>query len=301
MLLAVTLALAFASVIMLMRLGVMHRNLKNITEEMKRNRSMEYNRRLTIIIGDRRMMAAVSEINRSLDYQQQLKNEAERAERSLRESISDIAHDLRTPLTVIRGNLQLIQRDGELSENSEERLRVCIEKADWLKRMADDFFELSVLESDTGAAELERLSAVNEIAQFIADHESLIRQNGITPDIMLPEKNIDIFADSRLLTRMLENLLNNVVKYASGSFRLTVEEQDDSAVIAFSNPAPDLMPEDAEKLFRRTFRADKSRSTAGAGLGLYIVRLLAEKQSAQAKAEVSEGILTLKLIFRRAR
>ena len=295
MLWAAIAVLTVAVILLLFRLVVMRKNLRIISEELIRNRESGYNRRITVTT-----LKTAAEINRTLDYQQELKNDAERAERSIRESVSDIAHDLRTPMTVIRGNLQLIGLDSSLSEKSREYLDICIEKTDTLKEMADGFFELSVLESYTDTVPLQRLNAVNEIAQFIADHDAVIRQNGLNPDISLPDKTIFIMADQRFMTRMLENILNNIIKYSAGSFRLEVAEGEETVSISFINPAPDLSPEEADFLFLRTYRADRSRTSPGAGLGLYIVRLLAQKQRASAFARVENGELKLTMRFKKA-
>ncbi|MBO4877793.1 MAG: HAMP domain-containing histidine kinase [Ruminococcus sp.] len=297
---AITAILASAVLFLVFRLKVIHSDLRKISRELELNRQGDYNRRITVNTADKQLMKTAAELNRTLDYQQQLKNERERAERSLRESVSDIAHDLRTPLTVIRGDLQLLESEEQLPERCREYVDVCKEKADILKEIADSFFELSVLESDTDEVPLEKLNAVNEAAQFIADHESVITLNGLNPEILLPDKTLYMMADKRLLTRMLENLLNNVIKYSSGSFQFRVTEEENAVAICFSNPAPELTQADADNLFLRTYRADRSRSRTGAGLGLYIVRLLAAKQSASAEAEIKEGVLTICLRFIKA-
>lgn len=85
---------------------------------------------------------------KNLDYQKQLKLETEKAEKSIRRSVSDIAHDLRTPLMVIKGNLQMLQMEEKLSHKGEDYVGICRQKADEMREMADDFFQLSVLESD---------------------------------------------------------------------------------------------------------------------------------------------------------
>ena len=124
MLWAAIAVLTAAVILLLFRLVVMRKNLRIISEELIRNRESGYNRRITVTTLDARLNKTAAEINRTLDYQQELKNDAERAERSIRESVSDIAHDLRTPMTVIRGNLQLIGLDSSLSEKSREYLDI---------------------------------------------------------------------------------------------------------------------------------------------------------------------------------
>ena len=161
--------LGLCCVILLAYLVLLRKQLRNITEELRKNRETDYNRRLSLTLFDRALNDAAAEINNSLDHQQMLKYTAQRAENNLRQSISDIAHDLRTPMTVIKGNLQLIENSGELSEKNAEYLSVCSEKADALRQMADTFFELSVLESDRGTVPLHTVNLTNLLMQFLAE------------------------------------------------------------------------------------------------------------------------------------
>lgn len=273
----------------------MHR----VKKELELNRDKNYNRQISVSLIDKDFSALAAEMNRSLDYQKQLKLESERAEKRLRQSVSDIAHDLRTPLTVIKGNLQMIEREGSLSERELGYLRVCEEKSDAMKQMADEFFELSVLESDSTAAVLSKVNITNLLMQFIADNEAVIRSCHLKPDIVFPERTIFVQADEQLLVRMFSNLLNNIVKYADDEFRVVLEAADDKCRLVFSNRVSDTGI-DVEHLFERTYRADKSRHTASAGLGLYIVKLLAQKQGAEVSAELKENVLSLVLTMNMA-
>ena len=256
-------------------------SMNEIKNELILTRDAEYNRQLTVDLLDNTLSDMTAEMNRNLDYQKKLKEKSEAAELSLKQSVSDIAHDLRTPLTVISGNLQMLESEGELSSAAKEYIRTSQEKCAAMKLMADDFFELSVLESDSSAVQTEKVNITNELMQFVADNEAVIRNNGLVPDITFPEKSVFAMADRVLLSRMLGNLLNNVVKYADGSFGIRLVEEDDGVAVIFSNTVSDGRQIAPERLFDRTYRADKARSGGGAGLGLYIVKLLAQKQDAQ--------------------
>ena len=120
---------------------MLKKELRNIRDELPLTRHKGYNRQLTISLFDKDLSETTAEMNRNLDYQKRLKLESEKAELSLKRSVSDIAHDLRTPLTVIKGNLQLMEQEEALSDRGLEYLRVCTEKADAMKVMADDFFD----------------------------------------------------------------------------------------------------------------------------------------------------------------
>lgn len=291
----------------------MKRELRNIKSELELTMDKSYNRQVSVDLFDRDLSGMTVQLNKNLDYQKQLKLETEKAERSIRQSVSDIAHDLRTPLTVMKGNLQMLRME-DLSARGTQYVDLCVQKADEMREMADDFFQLSVLESDLEAVELKRVDITGLLLQFLADQEAVIRTNGVEPEVIFPEKSIFVLADEKLLGRMFGNLLNNVLRHAKGkSFKIILEETGNvpaantggvetagskECVVTFANEvdAPETL--EVQSLFERTYRADKARRGGGAGLGLYIVKLLAQKQKARVKAQIKENTLSLSIIFK---
>lgn len=282
--------------VLLFRLIVIKRNLKEIRCELLSTRERDYNRQLTVTLIDKDVTELAAEMNENLDYQKGLKIEAEKSENKLKQSVADIAHDLRTPLTVIKGNLQLLENE-QLNEKSKDCVRICQDKAETLKLMIDDFFEMSVLESDNSPVVLQPVNITNTLMQFVVDHEALIRDKGLVPDIIFPDKTIMAMAEPKLFNRMLTNLLGNILKYARESFVIQLEELGEAkrCRITLSNKIVAGTKVDAGKLFDRTYRADKSRSTAGAGLGLYIVKLLADKQDMNVSASIRDCSLNISI------
>lgn len=296
-LVAIIAALALLCVFLLIRILRLKRQMRNIKDELPLTQKNNYNRQITVSLIDNDLSEMTIQINKNLDFQKQLKIHTEQAERSLKQSVSNIAHDLRTPLTVIKGNLQLLEKEESISEQGLSYIRVCTEKTEAMKRMADDFFEMSILESERSSAQLSKVNATNALMQFIADNEAVIRTNNLVPDIIFPEKTCFILADEDMLMRMLGNLLNNVVKYAKDAFTVKLEADND-CTITFSNRVDPLQQFDTEHLFDRNYRGDKARQGNGAGLGLYIVKLLAEKQGGRVSAERVGDVLYMRIVFK---
>lgn len=300
--LIVCIVLSVVCFILIFYICILKKQADIIGKELKATRQDDYNRQLKITLIDNDLEKMTSEINNNLDYQKMLKLEADKSRRQLKQSVSDIAHDLRTPLTVVKGNLFMLSKEQGLSEHGRESLRISMEKTDALKEMVDDFFELSVLESDLSSAELKKIDATTFIAQFVIDNETVIRQHGLTPKLILPEKSVFVRADEMLITRMFNNLLNNVLKYAKEGFVLKLLEnshENDTVRISFSNKIDRENDFDAEKLFERTYRGNLARPSGGAGLGLYIVKLLAEKQGAAVSANIEEDNLEINIDFKK--
>lgn len=291
---------AAIAVIMLIHNVRIKHELRCIRNELARSAEHSYNRQISIKLFDNDVSALVKEINTAIDRQKILKYENEHSEKLLKQSISDIAHDLRTPLSVIKGNLQLIMSNGSISGNDLAYLGTCLEKTDVLRNMADDFFELTLLESEHQDIELSNVNMTNLLMKFIADSESVIRIAGLTPEINFPPKPVIALANEQMTARMLGNLLGNVVKYAKEKFSITLSSENDKCFITFENElSSDNFP-DTEHIFDRCYRADKSRNSGGTGLGLYIFRLLAEKQNGNVGAELKGNCIKIHASFKTA-
>lgn len=296
----VTMVSVVFCLILLVYIYRMKRELRNIKEELVATRDKSYNRQVRVDLCDKDLTAMTTELNKTLDYQKQLKLETEKAEKSIRQSVSDIAHDLRTPLTVMKGNLQMLRMEEGLSDKGTQYVDSCMQKADEMREMADDFFQLSLLESDLEEVERKRVDVTERLLQFLATHEAVIRTKGMEPEVIFPEKSVFVLADEKLLDRMFGNLLNNVLRHARGAiFTIRLEEKQEAGecVITFANEVdvPETLNIDA--LFNRTYRGERARTGNGAGLGLYIVKLLAEKQKALTKAQIKENTLEISVIF----
>ena len=295
-------ALAAAVLIILVlviRLIIMKKQTNSIIEQLKYSKDFSYNKQIQITLIDRDLANLATAINKNLDFQKSLKLKHEMTEKQLRQSISDIAHDLRTPLTVIKGNLQLLEQSSGLTVSQQEYIKICTDKADLLRQMIDDFFEISVLESDTDEIPIKSVNATNLLMQFILDHEALIREKELTPDIHLPEKTVMLKGDEAFILRMLSNLLNNILKYGKNEFEVGLSEGNDNVVIYFANEVLNGTNIDIDRLFDRTYRADSARKEGSAGLGLYIVKVLAEKQGGSVRARLDDRKLFIELEFKK--
>lgn len=290
---------------------VLKKQIRDMKKQLSDTKELSYNKQIQIQLIDKDLEALAAEINKNIDYQKGLKLEYESSERQLKQSISDIAHDLRTPLTVIKGNLQLLEQSLKVQradidettnevENSQlEYIKICQNKAEILKQMIDEFFEMSVLESDIDEVPLQTINATNLLMQFVVDHEALIREKELTPNINLPDKTVMLKGDASFIGRMLSNLLNNILKYGREAFEVGLIEEDKQVVIYFSNEVDKSVNIDVDRLFDRTYRADIARNEGSAGLGLYIVKVLALKQGGSVGASMEGRNLLIKLIFQK--
>ena len=278
--------LSLICIVLFSYLVMLKRQIRNIVDELKSNRQESYNKQIRVQLFDRDLTELAKECNYNLDYQTQCKRRAKHQEQVTR-------HDLRTPLTVVKGNLQLLKRGGTLDEKEQQYLQVCEAKTEELKYMVDDFFELSMLESDDFKVELATVNLTTLLLNVILEHEILIRENGLQPNIDLPEKTLLVQGNPQLLERIFGNLLGNIFKYARDEFSVRLMDEAQSCLVEFANPVSDSHSIDVIHLFDRTYMADASRSKPGTGLGLYIVKVLAGKQGAEVSARIEKEQLVI--------
>ncbi|MGN0436949.1 MAG: sensor histidine kinase [Lachnospiraceae bacterium] len=277
---------------------LLKKNMRTIQKELKLTKEKEYNRQISITLFDRDLTNLTVELNKNLDYQKNMKLKQELAENTLKQSISDIAHDLRTPLTVIKGNLQMIEKKETLSQNTLDYLRICQEKSDVLKIMVDDFFELSVLESEQEVPALEKTDLTRLLMEFLITHEGVIKEHKLELKLSLPQKSVFVKANEMMLNRMFGNLLRNIMKYGENYFAVKlIETEIGTCRLIFSNPFAKNQDFDVNRLFDRTYRGNQARTEGGAGLGLSIVKLLADKQNIKVFAENEQGMLSIIMEF----
>lgn len=295
--------LAIALIVIFLWLILIKKNIRELRQELLKTREEDYNRQIKVTLVDNEIEALAAEINKNLDYQKNLKLETENSRRQLEQSISDIAHDLRTPLTVVKGNLQMLEKE-DLTKEGREYLDISRRKADTLKGMVDEFFELSVLESENKPVELCKLDATAFLSEIIVENETLIRSHNLVPEITFPEKSFFIKANKEMLSRVFSNLIGNIFKYAEESFELSIEEEGQESLreksrcrIRIGNRVENPNDIDIDHIFDRTYRADKARSDGSAGLGLYIARLLVIKQKGSIEAKLEDGKLIFDIVF----
>ena len=198
-------------------------------------------------------------------------------EEHLKESISNISHDLRTPLTVLTGHLQLVLKT-ELAEEQKRRVETALHKAERMNALIGSFYELSLLDTDQAAPEKERINFSNMLQDFLTENAPLLESRGILPEIRLPSVSVFLETDRGMMERILQNLLSNAVRYCDGIVKISLAEWENGrAVLCVENNLPAGIIIDTERMFERFYTGDPSRHGEGTGLGLAVVRGLAEK------------------------
>ena len=220
-----------------------------------------------------------------------LQNEV-RAERMKSELITNVSHDLKTPLTSILSYSDLLSQLELTPEEANDYAKIIHQKSLRLKNLTSDLFDISKVQSGVEQMVCERLDAV-----ALAEQEA--QNSGLVLKVTLPERELPIWADGRKMSRVLENLIGNCVKYAMKGTRVFVslDERDGKAVFEVKNTANYEMDFAADEITERFVRGDAARSTEGSGLGLAIAKSYTEACGGMFEVEVDGDQFKVRISF----
>ena len=224
---------------------------------------------------DMRTLAVnVNDIAEGLDKSVSAKLKAERLKNEL---ITNVSHDLKTPITSIISYTELLSKIEDLSEEAKDYVAVIAKKSDRLKRLTQDLFDISKVQSGNDEVVLEKLDAALLINQALGEHDNEIQSSGLPFCVKAP-KELYILADGRKMSRVLSNLINNILKYAMKNTRvfITASEKDGNIEMEFKNISAYPLNFNVEEITQRFVRGDESRTAEGNGLGLAIAKSYTE-------------------------
>ncbi|MBN7773863.1 sensor histidine kinase [Clostridium aminobutyricum] len=194
--------------------------------------------------------------------------------------ISNVSHDLKTPLTSMVTYIDLLKSEGLTSENASEYLRIIDEKTNRLRQLTEDLFEAAKASSGAMPVRLEKVELLSLIHQGLGEMDQSIQYSGLDFIINTEKEKYYVVADGQLLWRVVENLLSNVIKYAAENSRVYIDitEQGTSIMLEMKNISKQPLNISSDELMERFKRGDESRTTEGSGLGLAIAKDLVRLQ-----------------------
>lgn len=226
------------------------------------------------------------------------------AERQKNELITNVAHDLRTPLTTIVGYLELIKDDTALSKEDVHKYSgIAYEKSIRLQEMMDDLFEFTKLDNADIKLNKSMINLSGLIMQMTDEFYPSFKDCNITPIVDLPEENIYVQGDGQLLARVFDNLISNALKYGYHNTDLKIEVSSDEkyATVKVINHGDTIASEDIPLLFNKFYRTDSSRNskTGGTGLGLAITKNIVDLHHGDISVTSDDQITTFIVKFNR--
>ena len=271
-----------------------------IVEGLKRLRAGELTYKLTDMpVG---VLASMAEDINSLGdgMQAALQNEI-RAERMKSELITNVSHDLKTPLTSILNYSDLLCQEHLTPEEANDYAKIIHQKWMRLKNLTSDLFDISKVQSGAEQMICERLDACTLVRQALGEQDRAIEQGHLTLRVDIPEQELPIWADGRKMSRVMENLIGNCLKYAMQGTRVfvSVREREGGVEIELKNIANYAMDFDADTITERFTRGDAARSTEGSGLGLAIAKSYVTACGGTLSVDVDGDLFKVRIRFDR--
>ena len=276
--------------VLLTKVYFLRKSAQEIVEAFQDRLTADTNTLIDISTRDPYMRALAADINVQLRLLRKERQRYQQGDLELKEAVTNISHDLRTPLTAINGYLDLLERE-EKSENVKRYLAQIQNRAEALKNLTEELFRYSVV---TSSQELkpERMDVVRALEESLLSFYAVMQEKGIQPEIDLPEEPVFRKLDTGVVGRIFSNIISNALKYSDGD--LTVVMSRDSKIV-FSNQANNLNAVTVGRLFDRFYTVEASRNSTG--LGLSIAKLLTERMGGSISAKYQDERLYIVVRF----
>ena len=284
-------AMAVLIAALILKIHLLRKSAAEISRAFEDRLSQDTNTLIDISSRDRCMRSLADNINRQLRLLRQERQRCQQGDAELKAAVTNISHDLRTPLTAICGYLDLLARE-DCSDEARRYLDIIQGRAHSLRELTEELFRYSVIVSEEKEPALEALSLNAALEESIASAYASLSAAGISPCIHICEEKVIRQLDKGLLSRILGNILSNAAKYSDGDLDIRLENNGE---IRFRNSASRLDKLQTEKLFDRFYTVEAARRSTG--LGLSIARDLTERMGGKISAGYENGSLTVILNF----
>ena len=271
------------------KLYFIKKSAREIRNELAYRLENSTNTLISISSRDKDMCVLADSLNVQLKELRKKSQNYEQGNLELKEAITNISHDLRTPLTAIIGYLDLMENIG--NDEVSRYTAMIRNRTDVMKQLTEELFRYSIITS-VQETNLEMLCINDVLEETLAGFYGAITKCGIVPDIDISETRTERKLDKSALSRIFSNITSNALKYSDGDFQVRLS---DDGVITFSNSAEKLTFIETEKLFDRFYTVENARNSTG--LGLSIAKLLTKRMGGEISAELDNGRLIIELYF----
>lgn len=274
------------------------KQIKHIEKQLEFLKEEESNYQLTSVceVGD--TVALISNINCVMEKLRKEKRELQKANRGYRESITSISHDIRTPLTSVKGYVQMLQNPTILEWKKMEYLHIVECRLEDLSEMLNQLFEYARIEAGEMALNLEKINVRNLFTETISMFYDEFVKKGCEPEIEIVETPCFILADSHAFVRILENLIKNALVHGIGDYKFLLKLVGQQIFIQISNKTDTIEEKDMEQIFDRFYTTDQSRTRKSTGLGLAIARKFTEQMGGKIQAYLYQDNFTVEVQFK---
>lgn len=273
-------------------------NIKHVTKQLEEIINIkDTNQLLTVLARQKDILNLVNILNNHLNENRHSMIQIKRLNKNFRDSITNISHDLRTPLTTAGGYVQMLQGDVT-KEERQEYLSIVLERQNTVKKLLEQLFEYVRIESGEIVYESVKVDAKAIFIDVLAMYYNDFFEKGLEPTVIIPSKPCIINGDEQGLKRIFSNILFNAITHGSGDYHFEIEESDEY-IFKFSNRSEYMEEEDLNYIFDRFYTKDKSRNKKTTGLGLSIAKEIVKQLDGKINAYYNDGIFLITVSFPR--
>lgn len=272
---------------LLLKIFYMRKAIREIKRGFSEKLYTDTNTPIMLSSHDKLVSSLANDINVELKELQKQKHRYIQGDKELKNAITNISHDLRTPLTTICGYLNLLDKE-EKSEHIARQLSIIKNRTFALKQLVEELFRYTTIISDTENSVYTETVINNVLEDCISSYYAIFKEKGITPNINLCEQKIVRSVDKTALLRIFNNVIDNAIKYSEGDLTISLFE---NGKIVFSNHTSDLNEIQIGKLFDRFYTVNTARKSTG--LGLSIAKALIEKMDGNISADYINNVLSI--------
>ncbi len=290
--LLITVITSVLSVALIIKLIVIRCAAKEISSGIEKKLSSDTNTLIDISSGDKEMRRLATALNVQLKKLRKEQLRCQHGDVELKEAVTNISHDLRTPLTAIVGYLNMLERE-DMSPQAQRYLRIIAERAAAMKQLTEELLKYSVAVSgDDLFLDTEDVIVNNVLEESISGFYAVLTEAGISPEISICDEKVHRMLNKNALSRVFSNIISNAVKYSSGDLAITLAQD---GTLTFSNSAPELDEITVGRLFDRYYTVETGDKSTG--LGLSIARALTEKMGGTISASYIGERVVINIVF----
>ena len=278
-------------IFMCLKIYFFKKAIKEISDSLNDILNTDTNNLINISSSDEDIKKLATTLNISLKELRKQKLQYENGNQELKRVVTNISHDLRTPLTAINGYIDLMKND-KLSKEQEKYLSIIYNKSNELIELTEQLFDYSKAIDNNVELNKEKCCINEVLEEVLVSYYTVFKENGITPEISICENKIYKMLNKASVVRIFENILSNISKYSNGNFKA---ELGDNGIITFSNKARMLDATTVEKIFDRYFTVENAKKSTG--LGLSIAKQLVELNGGKILAKYIDENLIIQIMF----
>lgn len=276
--------------IAVIKLISMYKALSELQKDMDSILNEETNVLLSVSVQDKAIRRFVANLNKQISKLREERHKYKAGDRELQSAITNIAHDIRTPLTAISGYVELLDKEDK-SDKVNTYLSYIRNRTDHLKKLTEELFKYTIYHANEDL-ELTECDIRALLEQTLLEYYGALKERNIEPEILLPKDKVLRKVNPAALSRVYANIINNAIKYSSGDLSVTLSEK---GIIRFTNTSASLDEIQVGRLFDKFYTVEAAHKSTG--LGLSIARELVNKMNGIIEADFNNGKLTITIVF----